>query len=252
MTHLLGTSRHRPVVAAPVSAQSVYETVLKALPGSNVTSIIFPSASFSNPGHYLVWTNGNTALTARLFTAALVDATTGRLAAVARMPWYLRALQFSRPLHFGDYGGLPMQVAWAALNVVTLLVLGSGLYLWVTRRRTRAARIGRPAHSHVPVGSAPPVPWPPMPSRTRRARQPRVRGVTSARAWFVWRTPLALAAFTVFGLLGCLLGTGAWQWAAWIALALPLTAAAWFAVRPHRARSRTRVVAVGDRKPPQP
>jgi hypothetical protein len=32
----------------------------------------------------------------------LVDAQTGVLAGVVVMPWYLRALEVSRPLHFGD------------------------------------------------------------------------------------------------------------------------------------------------------
>ena len=32
-------------------------------------------------------------------------------------PWYLNALLLSQPLHFGDYGGVPMQWLWAALDV---------------------------------------------------------------------------------------------------------------------------------------
>jgi len=40
----------------------------------------------------------------------------------------------SQPLHFGDYGGMPMKILWAALDVLTLIVLGSGLYLWWVRR----------------------------------------------------------------------------------------------------------------------
>jgi hypothetical protein len=37
-----------------------------------------------------------------------------------------------------------------------------------------------------------------------------------------WRAPLALAALTVVGLAGALLGDGAWDRASWIALAVPL------------------------------
>jgi uncharacterized iron-regulated membrane protein len=29
-----------------------------------------------------------------------------------------------------------MQIFWAALDVLTIIVLGSGVYLWVVRRRT--------------------------------------------------------------------------------------------------------------------
>ena len=39
------------------------------------------------------------------------------------------------PLHFGAYGGLPLKILWAILDVFTIVVLGSGLYLWWVRRR---------------------------------------------------------------------------------------------------------------------
>jgi uncharacterized iron-regulated membrane protein len=51
------------------------------------------------------------------------------------MPWYTKALSLSKPLHFGDYGGLLLKILWAALTLVTIVVLGSGLYLWLVRRR---------------------------------------------------------------------------------------------------------------------
>jgi uncharacterized iron-regulated membrane protein len=57
------------------------------------------------------------------------------------LPWYLTALLVSQPLHFGDYGGMPMKVLWALLDLATILVLGSGVYLWVRKpqgARTRA------------------------------------------------------------------------------------------------------------------
>ncbi|HEY0295075.1 MAG TPA: hypothetical protein VGC69_07050 [Bordetella sp.] len=50
-------------------------------------------------------------------------------------------------------------------------------------------------------------------------------------SWNIWRIPLALAALMVFGLLAALLGTGAWHWAAWLALALPLMVGLWHACR---------------------
>jgi uncharacterized iron-regulated membrane protein len=40
----------------------------------------------------------------------------------------------SRPLHFGDYGGLPLKIIWALFDLVTIVILGSGLYLWLSRR----------------------------------------------------------------------------------------------------------------------
>jgi uncharacterized iron-regulated membrane protein len=45
----------------------------------------------------------------------------------------------SQPLHFGDYGGMPMKVIWAILDVITIVVLASGLYLWIKKRRLSVA-----------------------------------------------------------------------------------------------------------------
>ncbi len=68
-------------------------------------------------------------------------ARTGVLGAQLEMPWYLRALEVSRPLHFGDYAGMPLKIIWAVLDLVTIIVLGSGVYLWVARRKSAAARL---------------------------------------------------------------------------------------------------------------
>ncbi|MDF2902139.1 MAG: hypothetical protein K0Q62_2198, partial [Phenylobacterium sp.] len=72
----------------------------------------------------------------KLLTPALIDAATGELTAMRSMPWYAQGLLLSQPLHFGDYGGMPLKILWALLDVVTIVVLGSGLYLWLGRRRT--------------------------------------------------------------------------------------------------------------------
>ncbi|MGE8688682.1 MAG: hypothetical protein ACN6PJ_16185 [Achromobacter sp.] len=39
---------------------------------------------------------------------------------------------------------------------------------------------------------------------------------------FVWGAPIALGVLSVFGLMAALLGTGAWHWASWVALAILL------------------------------
>ena len=59
----------------------------------------------------------------RWITPALIDARTGELAAVAETPWYVKTLSLSQPLHFGDYGGLPLKVVWALLDAITIVVL---------------------------------------------------------------------------------------------------------------------------------
>jgi uncharacterized iron-regulated membrane protein len=116
------------------SPQAAFDTVKAALPNMIANSVVFPGSPFGSPYHYLVWTKGRQPLTSRLFSPVLMDARSGQLASVVKMPWYLRALELSRPLHFGDYGGLPLKILWALFDIVTIAVLGSGLYLWLSRR----------------------------------------------------------------------------------------------------------------------
>ena len=73
----------------------------------------------------------------------LVDAKTAQVTAAPKLPWYLTALLVSQPLHFGDYGGMPMQILWALLDIATIIVLGSGLYLWLKRGNTVPAATSR-------------------------------------------------------------------------------------------------------------
>ncbi len=56
------------------------------------------------------------------------------------LPWYLRILELSRPLHFGDYGGLPLKIIWGLFDIVLIVVLVSGLYLWLSKRKSPIER----------------------------------------------------------------------------------------------------------------
>ncbi|WP_233237150.1 PepSY domain-containing protein [Bordetella sp. LUAb4] len=131
-----------PSQAEMASVQGALDTTLQALPGMKVRSLIFPNPLLGNDYHYLVMTNGNTPLSERLATAVLIDSKTGQLTKVLDMPWYLRVLELSRPLHFGDYGGLPLKILWALFDAVTIAVLGSGLYLWFARLKNERERMG--------------------------------------------------------------------------------------------------------------
>jgi uncharacterized iron-regulated membrane protein len=117
------------------SVQAAFNTAQKALPGMTVVSIVYPGDPFGSPYHYLLWAKGNEPLTSQLFSPVLVDGKSGNLAAAVKMPFYLRALEVSRPLHFGDYGGTPLKVIWALFDVVAIVVLISGVYLWIVRRK---------------------------------------------------------------------------------------------------------------------
>lgn len=97
--------------------------------------IAYPGTILSSAHHYTVFMRGDSPVTARLFLPVLMDAKTSEFTDSREPPWYLTGLLLSQPLHFGDYGGMPMKFLWALLDIATILVLGSGLYLWWKRRR---------------------------------------------------------------------------------------------------------------------
>jgi uncharacterized iron-regulated membrane protein len=120
-----------------MAAQAKPAEVRTAVPGMNVMTVAFPGTPFATPSHVAIFLTGNTPITSRILKPALADATTGQIVSVRDMPWYATALFMSQPLHFGDYGGLPLKIIWALLDVVTIVVLISGLYLWWAKRRRR-------------------------------------------------------------------------------------------------------------------
>ncbi|WP_448033638.1 PepSY-associated TM helix domain-containing protein [Bradyrhizobium liaoningense] len=124
---------------APVDL--VLANVRAAVPGMTVTTLALPGSPFSTPTHYAAFLTGHTPLTSRILKPAIIDAASGEVVAVRDMPWYATALFVSQPLHFGDYGGLPLKIIWAVLDIVTIIILISGLYLWLARWRSGRALI---------------------------------------------------------------------------------------------------------------
>jgi uncharacterized iron-regulated membrane protein len=127
---------------APTTLASMQTTIARAEaaePGMKVGFIAFPGTPFASPHHYGVYMHGDQALTARLYKPVLVDAQTAGITDRRKLPWYLTALLISQPLHFGDYGGAGLKFLWALLDLATIVVLGSGLYLWIKRGRKARA-----------------------------------------------------------------------------------------------------------------
>ncbi len=125
-----------PPVTDFASIDAAVKTARAAAPGMNVQFVAWPGTGFSSKHHYAVFIQGETPLTSRLLKPALVDAQNGTLTAMRDLPWYAQALLLSQPLHFGDYGGLGLKIVWGLLDIATIVVLGSGLYLWLGRRKT--------------------------------------------------------------------------------------------------------------------
>lgn len=134
--------------ASPLSGKlsSVDQAVTltkQAAPGMEPSLIAYPGTPFSSKHHYAVFVKGNTPLTKRIIKPALIDAKKGVLTDLRDMPWFVNALFISQPLHFGDYGGLPLKIIWALFDIATIVILGSGLYLWFARNKATKAHIKR-------------------------------------------------------------------------------------------------------------
>jgi uncharacterized iron-regulated membrane protein len=115
------------------------EAATKAQPGWRANSLIFPGTDLSTSQHYTVLLFGQKGIQERMFRIAMVEADSGRVADVRGLPSYLKAIQLSQPLHFGDYGGLPLKILWVACSSLALFITGNGAWLWWNRRRRRRA-----------------------------------------------------------------------------------------------------------------
>jgi uncharacterized iron-regulated membrane protein len=137
--------RDRPLPQRLSPLQSAVDVARQAMPDMQPAFVAFPGTIFSSKSHYAVFMRGNTPLTSRLLKPALIDAETGTLTDSRELPWYVSALLISQPLHFGDYGGMPLKIVWAILDILTIAILVTGLYLWLKRRRsaTSALRLTR-------------------------------------------------------------------------------------------------------------
>lgn len=120
-------------------------------PAKEVSFVAFPGTTLAGPHHYALFMRGTTPLTARLIKPILIDAEHGQLTAIRDMPWYVTALLISQPLHFGDYGGLPLKIVWALLDFLTIILLASGLYLWWKKRHASIEQLLTDAGPHDPI-----------------------------------------------------------------------------------------------------
>jgi uncharacterized iron-regulated membrane protein len=145
----------QPPPAALSSIHQAIERAEAAEPGMKVGFVAFPGTPFTSSHHYGVFMRGDADFSSRLYTPVLIDAGSGAITDRRSLPWYLSALLISQPLHFGDYGGQPMKLLWALLDLATIVVLVSGLYLWLVRGRAKQARAGPDPVAEVQGGAAP-------------------------------------------------------------------------------------------------
>ncbi|WDF47333.1 PepSY-associated TM helix domain-containing protein [Chryseobacterium sp. KACC 21268] len=125
----------KPIEGELSSLSSALKLAKDKTPGMDVSIVAFPGTAFTSKHHYAIFLKGNTEVTSKLLKPVLIDAENGSFTDSRTLPWYASALFLSQPLHFGDYGGMPMKIVWAVFDVFTILVLITGIYLWISRRK---------------------------------------------------------------------------------------------------------------------
>jgi uncharacterized iron-regulated membrane protein len=135
----------RPLSSHVASLDRIVRNATTAAPGMEVAFIAFPGTPFSSTHHFAAFMRGDQPLTSRLLKPILLDAETAEVADTRDLPFYLKALFVSQPLHFGDYGGMPLKIIWALLDAFTIVVIGSGVYLYVARCRKTGRKRAYPA-----------------------------------------------------------------------------------------------------------
>lgn len=134
MAEMTAPYKNLPPPTDLASIQAGIDAAETLEPEMTLGFIAFPGTAYSSQHHYGIFMRGNTPLTARLYKPILVDAETTEITDSRDVPWYLTALLISQPLHFGDYGGIILKIIWSIMDIVTIVVLWTGLVLWWKKR----------------------------------------------------------------------------------------------------------------------
>jgi uncharacterized iron-regulated membrane protein len=113
LAEMTAPHRGKPPLGESFSVQKALEAALAAAPESRLSFLAFPGNGFAGPREFVAFMQGKTPWTRKLLRPLLIDAETG---AVLEQP------------------GLSLKFIWAALDVLCIVVLGSGLYLWAKKR----------------------------------------------------------------------------------------------------------------------
>ena len=124
--------------APPTSISRVVDVARTRAPqGWDVASVLYPGTDLTTSRHFAVLLAGSEGLESKMLRAVLIDAETGVAVRDVELPAYLQAIFVAEPLHFGNYGGLPLKVLWSVFNVLTLVIVINGAWLFFDRRRRR-------------------------------------------------------------------------------------------------------------------
>jgi uncharacterized iron-regulated membrane protein len=127
--------------AGDAGIDKVIESARATRPNRRLTLVAFPGTDISGERTYTALMAGVSGYDQKLFDVAVIDAAQGTVNDTRPAPWYLKAILLSEPLHFGDYGGLPLKLLWTACAWLTMFIVGNGAWLWWSRRVPRKRKV---------------------------------------------------------------------------------------------------------------
>jgi uncharacterized iron-regulated membrane protein len=129
-----------PVVTDLSTIDAAVDSALRAAPGKDWSFISLPGSELASTRHFSLFLEGGEGIESRMRSLALVDARMPSSVDYRELPWYLRALMLSEPLHFGDYGGWALKLVWAVFSIITVVISVTGVYVHLASRKQKAAR----------------------------------------------------------------------------------------------------------------
>ncbi len=131
----------RPNVTDYATLDHAIANAERAVPGRQWSMVALPGSDLASPQHYTVLLHGGKGIEEHVLSLAMVDAARPDDVTPKELPWFIKAVLLSEPLHFGNYGGLPLKIVWSAFTVLTLGLSASGVWVFFAGRKKRKAAV---------------------------------------------------------------------------------------------------------------
>jgi uncharacterized iron-regulated membrane protein len=129
---------NKPLPAPTVTIDIALQSAKDAMPRMDSSGFSMPGALLAGDDHFAVFFKGREGFQEKMLSIAYVHTKTGVVTPI-ELPWYLKLVVISQPLHFGDYGGTPLRIIWAIFTLLTTALTVTGLIVFFARRRSKAS-----------------------------------------------------------------------------------------------------------------
>jgi len=122
---------------AKFNLDDAVKLVQEANSGMKIQKLAYPETLLSGKNFFIFYLHGKSHLEMYLTKMVYVDLE-GRLVDTnlnISRPWYIKILQLSKPLHFGDFGGIFLKTIWLTFDILFIYIIYTGLIILTLRKR---------------------------------------------------------------------------------------------------------------------